>query len=146
MAGERGEETRIGEGGREGGRVGVQDMNGIWNMKYEYEYKKGKRKRIENSKIFNQRVKELLYLQQQSPLTHNPEFPTPPPPLILPFFSSSPLFTFPPLTFSLLSKNSPTSHTNNPPQSNFPTSKNLLLPPLLPEIPLHRNNTKSKVK
>lgn len=23
------------EGGREGGRVGIQDMNGIWNMEYE---------------------------------------------------------------------------------------------------------------
>lgn len=115
-------------------------------MKYEYEYKKEKeRKRIESQSASKGTT---LPTTTKSPLTHNPEFPTPPP-LLLPFSCPSfHLFTFHPF---LLSKNSPTSHTNNPPQPNFPPPKNLLLlhllhfpPPLLPEIPLHRNNTKSR--
>lgn len=141
MVEERGEETRLNHRiGEEGGRVGVQDMNGIWNMKYEY--KKEKRKRIESQSA----SKGTTLPTTTKSLNLLPRI----------FHSSSsslllfsPFYLFTPL-FRLLSKNSPTSHTNNPPQSNFPAPKNLhyhhlLLPPPLPEIPLHRNNTKSKV-
>lgn len=129
-------------------RKGVRDLTlSNWRGKDENEEEQDRESRIQKYQPASEGT--TLPTTTKSPLTHNAEFPTPPPLLL---FSSSLLFTFSPLTLSLLSKNSPTSHTNNPLQPNFPPPKNLrhyhhllLLPPPLPEIPLRRNNTKSKV-
>lgn len=100
-----------------------------------------KRKRIENQKYPTSEWKNYFTYNNKVPQPTTQNFPL----LLLFSCPSSTLFTFSPLTFSLLSKNSPTSHTNNPLQPNFLPPKNHHLPPPLPEILLHRNNTKSKV-